>query len=400
MKPIKDNVVIQIEVTNACHLSCANCSRMVGHHAKPFYMSLSKIEEAILSLQDFPGRIGLMGGEPALHPDFEAICNLFIKLIPDKRRREFWTSGYKWEEYKNIRELTFDIDLVHYNDHSKPEEGWHQPLLISIDEVVENKEKMWKLINNCWVQRRWSASITPKGAFFCEVAAALHHALDGPDGWEVKPGWWKSTEDQYAKQKEFACLKCSAALPMAEIPNNHLPTDMISKSNLDKLLQLNSPKVKANRIIEIKPHEAVAYLNSVENLEIGERGYLKSHPEWRPSEFRTKIWHAPGEGNLTPEQVRLMQKKGKGIDGDVKAKGLNNYVVSDVFKGKLILTKKVLKDFSRDVQHDLSSLDQLIDIEFDNVNQLFHSVDDWSGHSFSSREKDILLKHIAENKEI
>ena len=70
MKPLRDNVVIQIEVTNACHLSCANCSRFVGHHKRPFYMSLSDVEQAIKSLDGYPGRIGLMGGEPALHPEF------------------------------------------------------------------------------------------------------------------------------------------------------------------------------------------------------------------------------------------------------------------------------------------------------------------------------------------
>ena len=168
MKPISENVVIQIEITNACNLSCANCSRLVGHHAKPFFMTVDEVRNAIDSLEGFPGRIGMMGGEPTLHPNFIEICDIYQEMIKEKRKREFWTDGFKWKEYEEKIFQTFDEDLIAYNDHSKPEEGWHQPLLVSIDEVVDDKEKMWKLIDNCWVQRRWSASITPKGAFFCE----------------------------------------------------------------------------------------------------------------------------------------------------------------------------------------------------------------------------------------
>ena len=398
MKNIADNVVIQIEVTNACHLSCANCSRFVGHHKNPYYMSLDEVEKAIKSLDGFGGRIGLMGGEPSLHPNFVEICNLFIDLIPDKRRREFWTAGYKWDEFKEIREKTFDSDLVHYNDHSKPEEGWHQPLLVSIDEVVEDKEKMWKLINNCWVQRRWSASITPKGAFFCEVAAALHHAMSGPDGWPIEKDWWKKTTEDYEKQKHFACLKCSAALPMAEIPNNHVPQDLVSSGNLEILEREQSPKAKYKRIKIVSATDAVSYLNSQPEVVLGERGYLSSHPDWRPSEFRTKVWHSPGEGGLSAGEVRAMQKKGVGVDQAAQSKGVNNFVVSKTHSGSLKLTDKIIQSIKKDIGEKAESLDPLVGFEFNSASELFRSIDDWTEGEFETREKDVVLKHIAEFK--
>lgn len=396
MKKIEDNVVIQIEVTNACHLSCANCSRLVGHHLNPFYMSLEQVEAALLSLEGFPGRVGLMGGEPALHPQFAEICRLFVKHVPEKRRREFWTSGYKWEEFREVREATFDPDLVHYNDHSKPDEGWHQPLLISIDEVVEDKQKMWRLIDNCWVQRRWSASITPKGAFFCEVAAALHHALDGPDGWKVEPGWWKRAPQDYADQKQFACLRCSAALPMAEIPNNHVPEDQISLGNLELLKSKKSPKVRAQRIKIVRKEDAGAYLNSSATLEEGERGYWKSHPDWRPSEFRTKIFHAPGEGELDAKAVRRLQKGQDTSMQDViaQSKGINKKIVAVHRTGKVSLSTQVLSSLKKELESKVVMLEPLLGMEFEDSEQFLRSVDDWSSFNFSTREKDVLLKHI------
>lgn len=394
MKPLRDNVVIQIEVTNACHLSCANCSRFVGHHKRPFYMSLSDVEQAIKSLDGYPGRIGLMGGEPALHPEFIEICRLFRDLIPDRRRREFWTSGYKWEEYSEARNSTFDKDLVHYNDHSKPDEGWHQPLLVSIDEVVDDKDTMWKLIDNCWVQRRWSASITPKGAFFCEVAAALHHAMDGPQGWPVEPGWWRRLPSDYEEQKRFACLKCSAALPMDEIPNNHSPHDNISSSNLNLLRVNGSPKVKADRVILIKKDDAVRYLNSVPEVITGERGYLESHPEWRPSEFRTRIFHEPGEGTLNATEVRQMQRRGETFGSRMEAKGVTNLIIADHRSRKLKITQRTISSASADLSGKECLLEPLLDIEFENVDQFSRSLDEWAGDSFTTRDKDVILKHI------
>ena len=40
MRPLGDMNIIQIEVTNACYLKCANCTRHVGHHKKTFFMDL------------------------------------------------------------------------------------------------------------------------------------------------------------------------------------------------------------------------------------------------------------------------------------------------------------------------------------------------------------------------
>jgi len=145
MIPIYRTKVIHVEVTNACNIACASCTRFVGHHKKPFFMDLDTVERAIKSLQDFPGGIGLMGGEPTLHPQFKEICGLFRKLIPDRRRRELWTNGYKWREYKDIIEETFDQERIAYNDHSDPVVGVHQPLLLAAEDILEDRELMWRL---------------------------------------------------------------------------------------------------------------------------------------------------------------------------------------------------------------------------------------------------------------
>ena len=395
MKPIRENVVIQIEITNACHLSCANCSRLVGHHAKPFFMTLDEVRNAIDSLKGFPGRIGMMGGEPTVHPKFKEICDIYQEMVPDQRKRELWTSGYKWSEYREKIYETFDEDLVHYNDHSKPDEGWHQPILISINEMIDDKEKMWKLINNCWLQRRWSASITPKGAFFCEVAGALDHALGGKGGWPVEKGWWKKDPAEYKSQKEANCLRCSAPLPLASIPNNHVSFDYISESN-EKLLSLNnSPKHKQGRTRVTSKKDATAYLESVDELVEGERGYWKSHPDWRPSEFRTKVWHSPGEGNLTHKEVAKLHRNST---APINEKGVSNQIVAEIRSNNSILNDDAVEVASKELRPEIIDAirEHALNEEFVNEESLVYLINECLEEKLSVRERDLIYKYAVD----
>lgn len=241
MIPIYRMPVIQIEVTNACSLQCSQCTRFVGHHKKPFFMNLAMVEVAIKSLKGFTGSIGIMGGEPTLHPQFKEICQLMRKYVPNRRQRELWTNGFKWSQYKAIIKDTFDEDLITYNDHKDMEVGRHQPLLVAAEEILDDRELMWRLIGNCWVQWRWAAAITPKGGFFCEVAAALDQLFNGPGGYPLEKDWWNKNPNEFMGQVKRYCPKCSAAVPMERV-SSHAAYDLISKKNAERLKALKSPK--------------------------------------------------------------------------------------------------------------------------------------------------------------
>lgn len=280
MRALYEAKLIQIEVTNRCWLQCANCTRFVGHHKNPFTMDLETVEKALQSLEGFPGNVGLMGGDPTMHPQFAEICALYQKYFPDKNRRQLWTSGFKWEEYKDIIKETFPTENILYNDHSEEDEGFHQPLLISADEIMEDKELMWKLISECWIQKRWSPSITPKGCFFCEVAAAADMLFDGPGGWPIEKGWWKKDPKDFQDQVDRYCKDCSAAIPL-EIPSNHEKFDLISPRNLERLKSVNSPKAKkGNYRVYDKPYTYDDYLKFVKTWAPGQyRDFFQSEPD-------------------------------------------------------------------------------------------------------------------------
>lgn len=106
---------------------------------------------------------------------------------------------------------------------------------------------MWKLIDSCWFQEQWCPCITPKGAFFCEIAGALDQVFEGKGGYPVTKGWWRKKPAEFPDQVKRYCPKCSAALPL-ERPSNQEPKDTISALNYQRLLALGSPKVLEGKV--------------------------------------------------------------------------------------------------------------------------------------------------------
>ena len=100
MRPLREMTVIQIEVTNACSLKCANCTRHVGHHRKPFFMELDYIEKAIDSIRWIRGQNWDDGGDPTLHPKFKEICEIYQKKFQIEEKGNF---GPAVLNGKNIR---------------------------------------------------------------------------------------------------------------------------------------------------------------------------------------------------------------------------------------------------------------------------------------------------------
>lgn len=250
MIPLYRKGAIQIDITNACPLSCDHCNRLVGHHKRPYFMDLDTIARAIESLEGFPGRIGILGGEPTMHPDFIKICKLVQKMLPCQKRF-IATAGYKWDEYKEIIFETFDRDHVQYNDHSKEGEVFHQPVLVAAEDVIEDRELMWRLIGNCWMQWRWCGSLTPKGGFMCEPAGAMDYLFEGPGGYPIEKGWWNKETEQFVDQVKRFCPRCSIPIPFPK-HDCRKGYEMVSKSNADLLAKVGSRKLSKMVIIDKK----------------------------------------------------------------------------------------------------------------------------------------------------
>jgi len=232
--------IIQIHVTRACDKACFGCTQGSNLGGKPVMITVEEFEEAVLSLKDYFGVVGVFGGNPCMHPKFPELCAILRKHIP-KKRCGLWSNKLlgKGEHARK----TFNPHASNFNVHLDQEavdefsRDWpeayrvvkghdtdsrHSPPFVAMLDVLPDEEIRWKLIANCDVNQEWSAmicSVPGKGlrAFFCEIAGAqaMLHA-DNPDwpdtGLKVEPGWWRRPMQDFAEQVRFHCHRCGVPL--------------------------------------------------------------------------------------------------------------------------------------------------------------------------------------------
>lgn len=282
MRPISEMVTVQIELTSACVLHCSNCTRFSGTKPKETFITDEQFRAAIDSLVEYSklahACVGFMGGEPMLHPKFTEFCDYAASKI-DRMKLGLWSTFPNAPKYKAYREViarTFGNVLL--NDHSR-DDIFHAPVLMAAEDyfrkecprcggtgqdkcgnegecdkcfgkkTVTDDRELFAAVEHCWIQESWSASVNTKGAFFCEVAAALDDLFGGPGGWPVEPGWWKRVPKDFTSQMEWACRKCGAALPIERTHPSQDPRDDVSPSNLERLKAIKSKKVARGEFI-------------------------------------------------------------------------------------------------------------------------------------------------------
>jgi len=182
--------------------------------------------------------IGIIGGEPLLHPEFPQICAMFASIIPDRKHRGLWT-GLHWQHTTHADIIREVFGYVNNNTHDGIVR--HSPILVAIQDVIKDPKEQRKLIDNCWLQKTWSGTITPKGFFFCEVAGAMDMLFDGPGGLPVTPECWQAPISAFEDQIQRWCYRCGVPLNLlGRIDKEN--TDDITPSNLAILQE--SPRVK------------------------------------------------------------------------------------------------------------------------------------------------------------
>jgi len=225
---------IQVDITNYCDKMCSNCTRFIGNYKKEqlFHLDIEAFEKIVISMNDFPLILGIIGGEPTLHPQFLDFCKI-LRKHRDKKLCGLWSNkGRKFKEYEDIIYRTFDYFCL--NQHIEP--IYHTPLLVSSRSVVKDEKLRNELIKKCWIQNCWSASVNHKGAFFCEVAGAMSILYDGPFGISIeKRDWWKTSLKDFQYQIDWACQQCGGAIPLK--PRR-------STSNIDDISEDNFKKLK------------------------------------------------------------------------------------------------------------------------------------------------------------
>lgn len=285
MQPIANAWFCQIELTNACTKACVYCTRFVQHVRKDqqFYMDVSTLRKALESLDGWPNRIGIIGGEPTLHPEFGAVCEILRQYYPPEKFGLWTSGGRRFDKFAQTIEETFGF--ISYNEHNQHQQDTckHQPLTVAIGDVVDDPVLRRSLIDNCWVQKKWCPSISPKGAFFCEIACSLDVVLDGPGGWPIEKGWWQRSTDQFEDQIERYCDRCGMCVPV----DREFAVDRLTASGKDTKEKISSNLLemfRERKLRNISERDVEVFGRRLSNSEMDQ-----IRPGWRPENYRGDI---------------------------------------------------------------------------------------------------------------
>ena len=229
--------VIQIWVTRACDKACFGCTQGSNLKGRCAMITCEHFEQACISLRDYWGTVGVFGGNPALHPQFEQLCAILCKYIP-KRQRGLWCNAPMGKA--SVMRETFDTAISNLNVHLDQQaydefkRDWpecrpfglhddcrHGPPFVAMQDVIENEEQIWQLVADCDINQHWSAMICEVAgqprAYFCEIAGAqaILHQEDSawPDlGLAVEPSWWNKPMLAYQHQVRYYCPRCGVPL--------------------------------------------------------------------------------------------------------------------------------------------------------------------------------------------
>ena len=234
--------VMQINITRSCDLACSNCTQGSQFGGKRYYMTPENFELACQSVHDYFGLIGIFGGNPAMHPQFDQICRILKKYFP-MEKCGIWCNNPLGKA--SLMRGTFNPRMSNLNVHMKDsayhefKRDWPESMPFGRDTdskhsavhgdlvaAVPDESDRYELIANCDINKHWSAMICQfRGqlrGFFCEVAggqAVLFQDIpDYPDtGMPITPnnvsdGWWKKFMPEFKDQVMFHCNNCLVPL--------------------------------------------------------------------------------------------------------------------------------------------------------------------------------------------
>jgi hypothetical protein len=264
--------ILQIWVTRACDKACFNCTQGSNLGGKPGMITPDQYREAVASLEGYFGIVGMFGGNPAMHPQFDELCQILRESWVPMNQRGLWCNHPRGKG--SICRKTFSPKYSNLNVHLDQEAAtefardWpeaapyvkgldgdsrHSPVYVAIQDVIDDEAERWRLIADCDINKYWSAMIGVfRGelrAWFCEIAGAqamLHqHDTDYPDtGLPVTPGWWRQGIEAYREQITYHCHRCGVPLRGHGDLAIGGKTEQVSKTHAD----IYKPKVRGREV--------------------------------------------------------------------------------------------------------------------------------------------------------
>lgn len=246
-------------------------------------MSIECFRAAVESLRDWPGVIGIFGGNPCNHPKFPELCAILAEVIPDQPRRGLWSNDLLG--HGDIAAKTFFPNgRFNLNAHgiqaagaklksylpgklipgSDSRQASHAAILADRRDFNLSDEDWIAAREACDINQKWSAAIVERFetgaahgmpfAYFCEVAAAMDGVRGENHGIPATPGWWRETmaNEGFQGQVRQCCDRgCGVPLKMAGHMDNANTYDI--SPSWTKELQFT----RGHRVAEVVTHSTM-----------------------------------------------------------------------------------------------------------------------------------------------
>lgn len=238
------NQYMQIEITTACNLMCSNCTRLLPFRKDVKHMTVDCFETAVRSLEGWPGKVCIFGGNPPAHPKFAELMNILVKYVPDQRRRGLWANNLL-KHGQLIRDVFYPHGTFNLNAHaderaaaeidrwlpgkliesSRSRPAMHGPIAMDRRDYALTDAEWVALREACDINRNWSGIIVERSGkpygYFCEVASSIDGVRSENHGMPALPGWWRSRMDapEFENQVRQCCDR-GCGVPLKLIGHN------------------------------------------------------------------------------------------------------------------------------------------------------------------------------------
>ncbi|MBK8211429.1 MAG: radical SAM protein [Rhodospirillales bacterium] len=198
--------IIEIDITYACNLQCLNCNRSSTQAPERSHLSVDDVRkfvnDSITSGKRWR-RIRVLGGEPTLHPEFQAI----IEVLRSYKRYNpgclivVVSNGFGLAVQAALERLPEDISIENTSKTSHEQPHFHPFNLAPADDP---SFKNVDFRNGCHIASTCGMGLTPQGYYPCAVAGGIDRIVGSGSGRQTLP----SDDDGMEDLLESFCRLC------------------------------------------------------------------------------------------------------------------------------------------------------------------------------------------------
>lgn len=213
--------LLELDITYLCNLRCLNCNRSCTQAPEALHMDVGQlrqwVDEWLVQKQRWQ-RIRVLGGEPTLHPRFDAV-------IAELERYRAWngnclievvSNGYGEHVRSVLAHLPSHIWIENSNKTSRIQPGFGPFNLAPCD---DHAYRHADYRNGCAIMDECGMGLTPLGYYPCAVAGGIDRIKRAGLGHASLP----RPEDDMTTSVAAACALCGRFRDGHYVPRNLRP---------------------------------------------------------------------------------------------------------------------------------------------------------------------------------